>query len=228
MKKCLAFALFACTACQPAIDNVDGLAGGELTSALTVPTIATKTLASETADISGELTADSVTSGSVTSSGAVTGSSFVLQRGAARVSFFGLIVGTVDQVEGETGPDAANTTPQYAVRQRACALAFPATETLPPAHVCTVNEAMAHALQAPDTVPETVTGGVVHSYGHYLFAAPDGGGVPQVVSDIGAMFVPDGGNSFSGVLLHRRAADGLWSLRIGNESGVNEPYVCCQ
>jgi hypothetical protein len=204
--------LAACPA--PSIDSIDGLAGGALTSKVTAPAVAATEMSTETLDATGEVTAAAVTAGAVTSSGPVAGSSVIVQRGAARVSVFGLIVGSTPQIVGETGPDAASTTPNYAVRQQACSAAFPATDALPPGHVCTAQEAMAHALQAPDTVPTTASGGVVHSYGQF--------------SDLGAMVVPEGGNPLGALRLHRRDSDGFWSLRIENGGPQDTPLVCCQ
>ncbi len=227
-KSIVSLSLFALSACPaPSIDSVDGLAGGALTSKVSAPAVAAIEMSTETLDATGEVTAASVTAGAVTSAGAVAGSSLVVQRGAARVSFFGLIVGSTPLITGEQGGDADATTPNYAVRQRACGEAFPATETLPAAHVCTAQEAMAHALQAPDTVPGEVSGGIVHTYAHFLFASPDEFGTEQVVNDAGAMVSDNSGNTVSALRLHRRS-DGAWTLRIEDGAAVDEPLVCCQ
>lgn len=228
-KSIVSLSLLALSACPaPSIDSVDGLAGGALTSKVSAPAVAATEMSTETLDATGEVTAAAVTAGTVTSAGALTGSSVVVQRGSARVSFFGLIVGSTPQIAGEAGPDAANTTPNYAVRQQACAAAFPATETLPAAHVCTAQEAMAHALQSPETVPAAASGGIVHTYSHAWFDAPDADGTKQVVTDLGAMSMPDGGNSVSALRLHRRESDGFWSLRIGTDLVPVDSLVCCQ
>jgi hypothetical protein len=185
-------------------------------------------MTTESLDVSAEMTAASVTAGAVTSAGPVSGSSVIVQRGAARVSFFGLIVGTTPRIVGEYGPDADNTTPNYAVRQRACAAAYPATaDGLPPAHVCTAQEAMAHALQAPDTVPPSASGGIVHTYAHFWFGPLDSDGVEQVVDDAGAM-VGRVGTTVSSLRLHHRDSDNAWTLRIENGAAEDEPLVCCQ
>lgn len=218
--------LAACPA--PSIDSVDGLAGGALTSKVTVPAVAATEIATETLDATGEVTAAAITAGAVTSSGAVAGSSVVVQRGAARVSFFGLIVGSTPRIAGEGTTDAANTTPSYGLRQQACAAAFPVTSDLPPAHVCTAQEAMAHALQAPETVPASASDGIVHTYGHAWFDAPDGDGTKQVVNDLDGVSFPDGGNSGGSLRLHRRASDGLWSLRVETGGFADAVVVCCQ
>ena len=229
----LSLSMLAFAACPaPSIDSVDGLAGGALTSKLTVPVVATNDVATDTLDAAGEVTAGAVTAGAVTSAGAVTGSSVVVQRGNARVSFFGLIVGTTPRIPGEAGPDAdeAGTTRNYAVRQSACATAFPATtDGLPAAHVCTVHEAMAHALQAPDTVPASASGGIVHTYGHYWAGPPDENGTQKIVDDVSGIVLVTVGSTSSSLRLHRRASDnGIWSLRIVDGAAVDEPLVCCQ
>jgi hypothetical protein len=228
-KSAVALSLLALAACPASpLDSVDGLGGGALSSELTAPAVSTTTLTTDSLHASAEVTAGTVTVGSVTSAGPVSGSSLVVQRGAARVSFFGLIVGATPRINGETGGDADNTTPNYAVRQRACAEAYPATaDGLPAAHVCTAQEAMAHALQAPETVPVSVSGGIVHTYGHFWFAAPTAEGAEQLVSDAGAM-VGRVGTTSSSLRLHRRAEDGAWTLRIEDGAAVDEPLVCCQ
>lgn len=230
MKKPLvSLSLLALSACPAPLDSIDGLAGGALTSKVTAPAVATTEVATDTLDATGEVTAAGVTAGTVTSSGAVVGSSVIVQRGNARVGFFGLVVGATPQVVGETGADAEGTTPNYAVRQRACAAAFPATsDGLPAAHVCTAQEAMAHALQSPDTVPVSASGGIVHTYGHYWFAGPNDGGSEQRVTDCAAMAGGNSAGTSSSLRLHHRD-DGAWSLRIENGcTQVDEPLVCCQ
>lgn len=230
MKALIPLSLLALTAACPApsIDSIDGLAGGALTSKLTAPAVATTEVATDTLDATGEVTAGAVTAGSVTSAGAVTGASVVVQRGSARVGFFGLVVGTTPRISGEAGPDSDDTTPNYAVRQQACAAAFPATaDGLPAAHVCTVQEAMAHALQAPDTVPASASGGIVHTYAHFWFAPAAENGTQNLVNDIDAIGVGTG-TTGSSLRLHRRASDGVWALRIANGAAVDEPLVCCQ
>lgn len=218
--------LAACPA--PSVDSVDGLGGGALSSPVTAPAMNTTTLTTESLDASAEVTAASVTAGVVTSAGPISGSSVIVQRGAARVSFFGLVVGTTPRIVGEAGGDQDNTTPNYAVRQRACAAAYPATaEGLPAAHVCSSQEAMAHALQAPDTVPDSASGGIVHTYGYSWFGPLNSDGAEQIVSDAGAM-VGRVGTTVSSLRLHRRDSDGAWTLRIENGAAVDEPLVCCQ
>jgi hypothetical protein len=218
----------ACPA--PTLTSVDGLGGGTLSSALTIPSLtATDTISTDAFDATGEVTAAAVTAGAVTSSGAVTGSSLVVQRGGARVNFFGLIVGVVPHTgaQNEQGPDADGANPNYSLRQAVCAAAFPATDALPAAHACTVHEAMAHALQSPDTVPATASGAIVHTYGHYWFAAPSDDGTEQLVSDCGGM-LSISGNTNSSLRLHKRTSDGAWSLRVENTCGVEDPVACCQ
>jgi hypothetical protein len=226
---CLAsLSLLTLTACPAAsIDSVDGLGGGTLTSALTAPAITSTELSTESLDATGDVTAATVTAGAVTSSGAVAGSSLVVQRGAARVGFFGLVVGNVSMPDGQTGSDPDGANPNYAVRQRACAEAFPSTDDgLPAAHVCTTQEAMAHALQAPDTVPATVSDGIVHTYMSAAFGLPLEDGLERIVSDCGA--VDNRASTGSSLRLHRRD-DGNWSLVIRDGCSVGETQlVCCQ
>lgn len=235
MKKfAIALSLLALPGCPTApLDSVDGLGGGALSSDLTAPAVNTTTLTTDSLHASSEVTAATVTAGSVTSAGSISGSSLVVQRGAARVSFFGLIVGSTARILGETGPSADHaTTPNYAVRQRACAEAYPATaDGLPAAHVCTAQEAMAHALQAPESVPESASGAIVHTYGHTSFAVPDENGTEQIVNDCGAVLggANPGVGTTAGVLrLHHRVSDGNWTLRIDTSCSVDDPVVCCQ
>lgn len=227
---CLAsLSLLTLTACPAApVDTVDGLGGGTLTSALTAPALTSTEMSTESLDATGDVTAATVTAGAVTSSGAVSGSALVVQRGAARVGFFGLVVGSTSRPNNEEGNDADGATPNYAKRQQACAAAFPATDDgLPAAHVCTSQEAMAHALQSPDTVPASVNDGLVHTYAHAAFGLPLEGDVEQIVNDCGALNGRTGTTN-SGLRLHRRD-DGNWSLVIKDGcTPDNAQLVCCQ
>jgi hypothetical protein len=236
--------IFVFAACPSTpIDSVDGLAGGTLTSQLTAPSVAATAITTESLDATGDLTAETVSAGSVvasdgvsakamtadslTISGTASAAAVIVERGAARVSFFGLIVGTTPRTIGESPADQDGLTPNYVVRQQACAEAFPATEALPAAHLCSVQEAMAHALQAPATVPPSANGAVVHAFGHAVFASPSGDGTRQEVTDCGAMD-SESPSTDSSLRLQRRTEDGLWGLRIQNVCSREEPVLCCQ
>lgn len=227
IKLYLPFALATLTSCEPAsITSIDGLAGGTLTSALTVPALTSSDVQTTSLDATGDITANSVTTGSVTSSGGVTGASMVVTRGNARVAVFGLIVGTTSRAGLETGPDVDGTSPNYAVRTQACAAAFPATDALPAAHVCSTQEAMAHALQSPETVPSSASGGIVHSYMSATYALPSDEGVEQIVNDCSAINGREN-DTDTALRLHRRS-DGNWALLLRNGCTSDDTLVCCQ
>jgi hypothetical protein len=211
----------------PPLTSIDGLEGGALTTALTAPSItAAVQLSAPRLDATEEVTSPKIVAADITST-SINTASVVLQRGAVRVGLTGLIVGTAvrgaEQGNATEGPDAG-TSPNFAIRQTQCATAFPANDELPAAHVCTIQEALNHALQAPESVPPDATEALVHTYAHFVYA-PDVDGSQQTMNDSAALqFVATGATSH-GFVLHRRVA-GDWTVKITTQP--SNRLACCQ
>jgi hypothetical protein len=225
----LSITLTATAGCGvPSLTSIDGLEGGALTTALTAPSVtASVQLSAPRLDVTEEVTSPKIVAADITTT-SVNTASVVLQRGTVRVGLTGLIVGTAvrgaEQGNAREGPDAG-TSPNFAIRQAQCATAFPANDELPAAHVCTIQEALNHALQAPESVPPDATGALVHTYAHFVYAPDDVDGSTLTVNDSGGLQFVDFGATSHGFALFRRVA-GDWTVKITTQPSTR--LACCQ
>lgn len=154
----VATALAACPAAQDPVTSVDGLTGGALTTKLTVPELSAT--AADVTDLVATTTSTDELSATSADLGSVRYAS-IARADAPAYTLGAVPVGTTPWTSAARG---------YGEVSGQCAAAFPATDTAPPAHLCSRQEVLMSAMTAADRFTPAMDGA--------LFATFDAKGVP--------------------------------------------------